>query len=273
MKFQGKSVLITGASSGIGKALAAAFAQQGAALTLGARRLPALEEVRAELTQRYRVPVAVQVCDVTNANACQALVEAATHAHGRLDVAIANAGISMRAGFENVELNVLRQVMETNFWGAVYIAKAAVPALVATRGSLVGISSVAGIKGLPKRTGYSASKFALNGFLEALRIELKPQGVHVLTACPGYTASAIRERALVADGNPQGATPRQEAKMMTAETAARYIVAATAKRKRSLVLTRTGKATSLLQKLAPGYLDGLVARAIAKEDAALPQDD
>jgi len=155
--------------------------------------------------------------------------------------------------------------MDVNFWGTVYCSKFALPHLLKTRGSLVGVSSIAGYKGLPGRSGYSASKFAMQGLLEVIRIENIKKGLHVLIACPGFTASNIRKTALAADGTQQGESPRDEDKMMSAEAVAKKIAIAIAKRKRTLVLTSQGKMTVLLNKFIPGRLDKMVYNHIAKE--------
>ncbi len=131
--------------------------------------------------------------------------------------------------------------MDINFFGVVFATKACLPEIIKNKGSVIGISSIAGFRGLPGRTAYSASKFALNGFLETLRTELLYKGVHVLTACPGFTASNIRKRALTKDGTNQGESPREEEKMMTAEECAEHIYKATLKRKKILILTSQGK--------------------------------
>ena len=129
----------------------------------------------------------------------------------------------MRALFDDCDLSVLHRLMDVNFWGTVNCTKYALPWLQRSRGSLVGISSVAGIHGLPGRTGYSASKYAMTGFLDTIRVENLKKGVHVMTACPGFTASNVRFSALTADGSQQGETPRNEAKMMTPEQVARIV--------------------------------------------------
>jgi dehydrogenase/reductase SDR family member 7B len=156
-------------------------------------------------------------------------------------------------------------LMQVNFWGAVYCTKYAMPCLLESRGSVVGVSSIAGYKGLPARSGYSASKFALQGFLECLRIENLKTGLHVLIACPGFTASNIRKTALAQDGSMQGESPREEDEMMSAETVAHHIVDATIKRRRTLILTRQGKLTVLLNKFFPKLTDKLVYNHMAKE--------
>ena len=186
-------------------------------------------------------------------------------AYGKIDILINNAGISMRALFEDVDLNVLRRLMDTNFWGTVYCSKFALPHLLESKGSLVGISSIAGYKGLPGRTGYSSSKFAIQGLLEVIRIENRKEGLHVLIAAPGFTASNIRNVALAKDGSQQGETPLDESKLMSSETVAKKIANAIETRKRTLVLTTQGKMTVLLNKFFPSFMDKVVYNHMAKE--------
>ncbi len=260
---ENKVVIITGASSGIGKALAFEFASKGAKLVLGARRVELLEELKAQLPN---TEVVLHATDVSQEQDCKALIEAAVSNFGRIDVLVNNAGISMRAIFEDVELDVLRRLMDVNFWGTVYCSKYALPHLLKTKGSLVGIISIAGHVGLPGRTGYSASKFAVRGFLDTLRIENLKKGLHVLVAAPGFTASEVRKAALTASGSNQGETPRNESKMMSAEECAAHIVKAVEKRKRQLVLTFVeGKVTVFLGKMFPKLLDKLTYNHMAKE--------
>jgi len=262
---KGKVVVISGASSGIGKALAARYAQAGAHLAICARSLERLEPVADVLRSRYSVDVLAQRCDVSDQAQCGEFIAQTLESLGRIDVLINNAGISMRAPFQDVNLAVLHQVMDINYWGSVYLTKAALPAVMQQKGSLVGVSSIAGFVGLPERVGYSSSKFALHGFLEALRIELLKQGTHVLLACPGFTESNIRNTALLADGHPQGKSPREEKGLMTAEAVAEAIFRAQQRRKRTLVLTGKGKWTVRLRKLFPAWMDTLVWREFEKE--------
>ncbi|EJF11067.1 short-chain dehydrogenase/reductase SDR [Pontibacter sp. BAB1700] len=196
---------------------------------------------------------------------CERMVTETVNRYGKLDVLINNAGISMRALFQDLDLDVLRKVMDINFWGTVYSTKYALPHIQTAKGSIIGISSIAGYRGLPARTGYSASKFAMHGFLETLRTELLHSGVHVLIACPGFTASNIRNTALAADGQQQGETPRDEQKMMSAEEVADRILQATIKRKRDLVMTTQGKMAVWVNKLFPSLADKLVYNVMAKE--------
>lgn len=257
-----KVVVITGASSGIGKALATTYAKSGAKLVLGARRLDRLESLASELDTET-ICVAT---DVTKEQDCKQLIDSALDHFGKIDVLINNAGISMRALFEDLELDVLKNVMDVNFWGTVYCTKYALPHIIETKGSIVGVISIAGYVGLPGRTGYAASKFAVRGFLDTVRIENLHKGVHVLVAAPGFTASEIRTKALVEDGSSQGDTPRNESKMMSAEECAQHIYKAVKRRKRSLILTFIeGKFTVFLSKFFPSLLDRLTFNHMAKE--------
>lgn len=258
-----KVVIITGASSGIGRALAKEFAAKGAKLSLGARRTEMLEKLKSELQD---TEILITPTDVSKEADCKALIEKTIQHYGQIDVMINNAGISMRSLFEEVELDVIRQLMDVNFYGTVYCSKYALPYLLKTKGSLVGVISIAGFVGLPGRTGYSASKFAIRGFLDTVRIENMKKGLHVLVAAPGFTASEVRKVALTSDGTQQGETPRNEEKMMSAEECAHHIIKAIEKRKRELILTFVeGKLTVFLGKFFPSLLDKLTYSHMAKE--------
>jgi short-subunit dehydrogenase len=265
MSLKDKIVVITGASSGIGKALAVELARRGANLVLGARQYVTLCEITQELEKQHAVRAIAVQCDVTREEDCEQLIKQAVLTFGRVDVLINNAGISMRALFQDVDLKVLRSLMDVNFWGAVYCTKYAMPEILKSKGSIVGVSSIAGYKGLPGRTGYSASKFAMNGFLDALRVENLKTGVHVMTACPGFTASNIRNTALNKNGVSQGESSLEEEKMMTAEEVAKIIADGIEKRARTLIMTGQGKMTVTLSKLLPALLDKLVYNVFAKE--------
>lgn len=258
-----KVVVITGASSGIGKALAERYAEEGWNLVLAARREDRLLELRNDLNSTEVLTVKT---DVTREADCRNLIEQAIQRFGRIDVLVNNAGISMRALFDITDLDVLRRVMDVNFWGTVYCTKYALTHLLETKGSLVGIISIGGYIGLPGRTGYSASKFAVRGFLQTIRTEHLNDGLHVLIAAPGFTASEIRKTALIGNGNQQGDTPRDEAKMMSAEECALHIFRAVQKRKRNLVLTfLEGKLTVFLSKFFPAFIDKLTYKMFARE--------
>jgi len=269
MRLNDKIVIITGASSGIGKSLANEFAKHGANLVLAARQYTALTEITQNLETQYQIKAIAVQCDVTIEDECAALIKQAIATFGKIDVLVNNAGISMRALFKDADLKVLKAVMDVNFWGTVYCTKYALPEILKTKGSIVGVSSIAGYKGLPGRTGYSASKFAVNGFLDALRVENLKNGIHILTACPGFTASNIRNTALDANGKQQGESTLHEEKMMTADEVAAIIVKGVENRARTLIMTGQGKLTVFLNKLLPGFLDKMVYNMIAKEKNSL----
>lgn len=261
-----KVVIITGASSGIGLALAREYAGRNFNIVAAARRLDRLEKLKEEL-EKKNIEVFIVQTDVSKEEDCRNLIDKSVEHFGKIDVLINNAGISMRALFEEVELDVIRRLMDVNFWGTVYCTKYALPHLLKSKGSLVGVISIAGHVGLPGRTGYSASKFAVRGFLDTLRIENIKKGLNVLVAAPGFTASEVREVALTQDGSPQGKTPRKEEKMMTAETCAYKIANAQTKRKSQLIMTFTeGKLTVFLNKRFPRMMDKMIYNSMAKED-------
>lgn len=258
-----KTVVITGASSGIGEALAREYARRGFNLVLAARSIDKLEMLTSEL--KSSDVLCVQT-DVSLEEDCRHLINEAVAKFGGIDILINNAGISMRAIFEDVDLRVIRELMDVNFWGTVYCTKYALPYLLKVKGSVVGIISIAGHIGMPGRTGYSASKYAVRGFLDALRVENLRKGLHVLVVAPGFTQSNIRKVALIADGSKQGETPRDEDKMMTADRVAEIIAKGVDRKKRSLVLTFVeGKLTVFLSKWLPSLIDKLSYNHIAKE--------
>lgn len=259
-----KVVIITGGSSGIGKALAEVFGKNGSKVLITGRNKIDLDNAVNELKSKG-VLISGFVADVSREEDNKRMAQEAIDRFGKIDVLINNAGITMRALFEEVDMTVVKKVMDINFYGVLYATQACMPEIIRNKGSVVGISSIAGYRGLPGRTGYSASKFALNGFLEVLRTEMLYRGVHVLTACPGFTASNIRKRALTKDGSSQGESPRAEEKMMTAEECAQHIYTATVKRKNSLILTTQGKLAVWLNKLFPRLADKMVYNVMAKE--------
>lgn len=260
---QNKVVVITGASSGIGKALAEKYASKGWRLVLGARRVERLKELEKALPNTEILSVKT---DVSVEEDCRNLIESAIQKFGQIDVLINNAGISMRASIEDVEMDVLRKLMDVNYWGTVYCTKFALPHLLKQKGSLVGVISVGGYVGLPGRTGYSASKFAVRGFLDTVRIEYLKSGLHVLVAAPGFTASEIRKTALVADGSQQGSTPRNESKMMSAEDCANHIYRAVKRRRRKIVISFfDGKVMVLVAKLWADLVDRALYYVFARE--------
>jgi short-subunit dehydrogenase len=269
MKLNDKVVIITGASSGIGKALAIECARRGANLVVAARQYVVLCELTESLIKEFGIRAVAVQCDVSVEDDCAYLIKQSILTFGQIDVLINNAGISMRALFTDVDVNVMKTVMDVNFWGTVYCTKYALPYILLTKGSIVGVSSIAGYKGLPGRAGYSASKFAMNGFLDVLRMENLKTGVHVLTACPGFTASNIRNTALDKSGVPQGESTLEEDKMMTAAAVATIIADGVENRRRTLIMTGQGKLLVQLSKFFPAWLDKLVYKQFAKEKNAL----
>ena len=259
-----KVIVITGASSGIGEAMAREYAKMGAKIVMAARREEELQRIAHEI-ESTGGQVTYAACDVVNEQECQHLMDVAVERFGGIDILICNAGLSMRALFDECDLKVLHRLMDVNFWGTVNCTKYALPWIQKSRGSIVGISSVAGIHGLPGRTGYSASKYAITGFLDTIRIENLKKGVHVMTACPGFTASNVRFSALTADGSQQGETPRNEAKMMTPEQVAHIVARGIRRRKRLCLMEWEGRATHFLKKLFPGLVDKLFYKVMAQE--------
>jgi short-subunit dehydrogenase len=257
-----KVIIITGASSGIGMAAAQEFINQGCRVVIAARRIELLNEFEATCPTASILSVK---CDVSVEEDCKNLINKTIDKFGQIDVLVNNAGISMRAMFRDLDLKVIKNLMDVNFWGTVYCTKYALPHLLKSEGSVVGVISIAGYKGLPARTGYSASKFAIYGFLDTLRIEHLKDNLHVMIFAPGFTASNIREQALVADGTQQGETPRDESKMMSAVKCAEYLVNGVKKRKAEIILTPIGKFLVILNKFFPRLVDRLEYNYMKKE--------
>lgn len=252
--FRDKVVIVTGASSGIGRATALEFARQGSRVVLAARSAERLAELEKEISA-LGTEALTCVTDVANEEDCRRLVEKTVERFGTIHILINNAGISMRALFDDVDIAVLKRLMDVNFWGTVYCTRYALPYIVKNRGSIVGVSSTAGFHGLPGRTGYSASKFAIHGFLETIRIENLKEKLHVMIIAPGFTTSEVRRHALLADGTEQGNSPREEKKMMSPEFVARWVLKGIRKKKRNKIMTWTGRFTALLQRIIPAVVD------------------
>jgi short-subunit dehydrogenase len=261
-----KVALITGASSGIGLALSWVGAQKEFNLMLTGRNQLALEQLRKEITAQYPLcDISILSGEISEEDFCKTLIRTCIERLGRLDVLINNAGMSMRGLLIDTEISVLKRLMDVNFWGSVYCTKYALPHLLEQKGSVIGVSSIAGFKGLPARTGYSSSKFALQGFLESLRNENRKKGLHVLIACPGYTESNIRKTALDSKGIAQGETPLNESKLMSANEVALRIWKAYDKRSWYVIMTAQGKLAVWINKLWPQLADWLTYKVISKE--------
>lgn len=255
--FADKVVVVTGGSEGIGKALVELLLQKGARVATCGRNHEKL--YRLQTAQAGR-PLHAATADVSKEDDCRKFIDSAIKTFGTIDILINNAGVSMRALFKDVELETLRTLMDINFWGTVYCTKFSLNEIIKNKGSVIGVSSIAGFRGLPGRTGYSASKFAVNGFLEALRTEVMEDGVNVLWVCPGFTASNIRNAALDKDAKPQKENLMDEEKMMSAEECAEYILKAIEKKKRTMVLTFLGIRTVFMNKFFPALTDKLVRK-------------
>lgn len=260
--FANKVVVVTGGSEGIGKALVTLLLQVGAHVATCGRNQQKLHALQTSLGSKS---LHVVTADVSKQDDCLKFINSVVTTFGTIDILINNAGVSMRALFKDVDLETLRRLMEVNFWGTVYCTKFALNEIIKNKGAIVGLSSIAGFRGLPGRTGYSASKFAINGFLEALRTELLDDGVNVMWLSPGFTTSNIRNVALDKDAQPQKENPMDEGKMMSAEECAGYILVAIEKKKRTKILTFLGLRTVLMNKFFPGLTDKLVKNFYFKD--------
>jgi NAD(P)-dependent dehydrogenase (short-subunit alcohol dehydrogenase family) len=263
--FRGNAVLITGASRGIGRAMALQLAGLGARLGLMARPSDALSETTAACRDRGALAVELPG-DVADEAVCERAVERAVSDLGRLDALIANAGISMLALFEDLpDVAPIERLMRVNFFGAVYCVRHALPALMRSGGRVVAVSSLTGLTGVPTRTGYAASKHAMRGFFDSLRIELRPHGVSVTVAYPGFVDTGIREGAV---GNGPGRGPGEEGRVMTADECASRILDAAARRRREVVMTGKGRAGRWLKLVAPGLVDRIASRSVGFHSSA-----
>ncbi|HXB46057.1 MAG TPA: SDR family oxidoreductase [Puia sp.] len=261
--FNDKVIVITGGSDGIGRALIDALIPLGAKIATCARNYDKLYNLQLEYPN---ILLHTMACDVSNENDCKRFIVSTIEVFGHIDILINNAGISMHSLFNDVDVDVMKKVMDINFFGAVYCTKYALSSILETKGIIVGISSTAGYRGLPGRSGYSASKFALRGWLEALRSELIHSGVHVMWVSPGFTASNIRNTALNEKGELQGESPIDENKLMSAEECANYIIKAVEKGKRTLVLTSSGKLAVFMNKFFPSWSDKLMYNYFFKDE-------
>jgi short-subunit dehydrogenase len=259
--FKNKVVAVTGGSNGIGKALVQLLLQMDAKVATCSRNQDNLYTLQIANAGK---PLHTLVADVSNPNDCRNFINSTISTFGGIDILINNAGVSMRALVKDAELDVFKKVMDINYYGTVYCTKLALPSIIERKGTVVAVSSIAGYRGLPGRSGYSASKYAVNGWMEALRTELLPDGVNVMWVCPGFTASNIRNTALNNVGQSQGESPMDENGMMSANECAMHILNAIEKRKRTLILTFTGKRTVFMNKFFPSWADRLVHKFFFK---------
>jgi short-subunit dehydrogenase len=260
--FKNKVVVVTGGTDGIGKALVDALIAEGAKVATCGRNHDKLYQLQSQHPSAH---LHTMVADVSSENDCRRFIETTIKFFGGVDILINNAGISMRALLKDVSTETIRKVMDINFYGAVYCTRYALESIIERKGTIVGVSSIAGYRGLPGRSGYSASKWALQGFLESLKTELMHDGVHVMWVCPGFTTSNIRNAALDKDAKSHGESKMDESSMMSAEECAEHILTAVRKKKRTLVLTFTGKRTVFMNKFFPGLADKLAYKFFFKD--------
>ncbi len=257
-------VIITGASSGIGRELAIQLANRGAKVVVAARDLERLEEVAAQCKNNGNVLVVKT--DVSKPADCENLTNLTIKKYGRIDSLINNAGFAMRAAFEELpDSTLLEDIMRVNYLGSVYCTYFALPHLKKSKGRIVGISSLAGKTGVPMMSGYAASKHAMVGFFDSLRIEVAEYGISVTIIYPGFVETEIVKRAIGPDGKPVGGSKNPRAGLMTAETCARLIIKAIAKRRRELVMTAQAKVGQWIKLIAPGLVDQIARKAMAKK--------
>ena len=261
-RMNGNVVVITGASKGIGAELARQLAAKGAKLVLAARNEKELDAVADECRKAGASVVSVKA-DVAVERDCQTIVAGAILAFGHLDTLVNNAGVSMWARFEDIDdMSILAHIMQVNYMGAVYCTHYALPHLREAKGRIVGIASLAGRTGVPTRTGYSASKHAMTGFFDSLRIELADAGVTVTMIYPGFVSTGIRVNASGPDGKPAAVNPVDERQVMSPQECARIIVEAVETRRREVIMTARGKMALWLKLVAPGLVDRIARRAI-----------
>jgi short-subunit dehydrogenase len=259
--FKDKVVVVTGGTDGIGRALVEELLQEGAKVATCGRNHDKLYSLQSSFPSS---PLHTMVADVSSENDCRRFLETTIKFYGGVDILINNAGISMRALIKDATTEVIRKVMDINFFGTVYCTKYALPSIIERKGTIVGVSSIAGYRGLPGRSAYSASKWAMIGWMESIKTELLHEKVHVMWVCPGFTTSNIRSAALNKDAEVNGESLMEENKMMPADECARHILNAIRKKKRSLVLTFTGKRTIFMNKFFPGLADKLTHRFFFK---------
>ena len=267
-----KVIIVTGASDGIGAEMARQLAQahgSGVALVLAARNGEMLADVAGQC-EALGAQALVVPTDVTVQEQCNRLIAAAMERFGRIDGLVNNAGRSAHALFEEVaDLGWYEELMRVNLWGSVWCTHAALPHLKASKGSIVAVSSIVGLVGVPGRTAYAATKFAMTGFFETLRMELKGAGVSVTTAYPGVVATKIRVRGFNADGKPAGVSKLKEDDAMSVEECARLIIEGMNKRQREVVMTAKAKVGRFLKLVAPGVVEDMALAAV--KDDGKPQ--
>ncbi len=262
MSLENNVTIITGASTGIGEALAYELAKRGAHLVLSSRRVEELERV-ADNVRKLGARATVIACDVAKPKDCKHLIDATVSEFGGIDTIVLNAGMTMWAKFADIkDISIVDRIMQVNYMGAVYCTHYALPHLASARGRIVGVASLTGLVGVPTRTAYAASKHAMRGFFDSLRIELSATGVTVTMIYPGFVATGIRENATGADGKAAKVDPVNKDEVMSVEECAAIILRAMEARKREEVMTLKGKLGQWLKLMAPRIIDGMAKRAV-----------
>ncbi len=263
--FSEQVIVITGASTGIGRATAIAFVQAGARVVLAARSADALAQLAADLGGPDRA-LAIPT-DVSDPAQCQRLIAGAIDHFGRIDVLVNNAGMVVSGLFENLQPGDIERQFAVNLFGAAYCARAALPHLKASRGVIINVSSVAGLIGTPTASAYSASKAAMNAWSRALWVELRPYGVGVVTLCPYFTSGVkLAEKGILRGGSLHSTKekPRRAPGTQTTEQVAQAILRAARRRPRIVVLSPAGKFIWWLDRLFPWLTDWVMARGLPK---------
>jgi NAD(P)-dependent dehydrogenase (short-subunit alcohol dehydrogenase family) len=264
--FSGATVVVSGAGSGLGRALAIRFARGGARIVALDRDSGAVAAVAGELSQAGFEALAC-CCDITDASACQAAIDRTVERFGRIDVLVNNAGISHRSAFAATATAVLRRVVEVNLFGAINLTRPALPALQQARGLIIAVSSVAGFTPLIARTGYAASKHALHGFFESLRTELTPDGIDVMMVCPSFIATGIDRNALGPDGGAATHAQVVVGQRLRPDEVADRVFRGAERSSRLLLIGRTARIAWWVSRLAPSLYERIMARRLQGEMA------
>ena len=265
--FRGKVVVVTGAAGGLGRALCRRFGAAGSRVVALDRDAASLAGLLADL-QEAGITATTEVCDLSREEDCRSAMAAATRAFGGIDVLVNNAGITHRSAFARTRPEVIRRVMAVNFLGAMQCTHAALETLLARRGMIVVISSVAGFAPLIARTGYAASKHALHGFFDSLRTEVEPLGVKVLLVCPSFIETGIEKNALAGDGNLARHPQSIVGTRATPHAVASKIFTAAAKERRLLLPDAVSRSSWWLSRLAPQFYVRLMVRKLGREMVA-----
>jgi short-subunit dehydrogenase len=272
--FREKTVVVTGASSGIGKALTLQLADEGAWLALAAREVQRLDALVLECQQRGGKAIAIPT-DVADESQCCTLIQRTRETYGRIDMLVNNAGMAVVSKLEDLpDLHHFKQVMDVNFYGMVYCTYYALPYIKKASGRIVNVSSLGGVMAIPFNTSYIASKFAVNGFSDSLRMELTKAGVSVTVICPYWVVTEFHQRYLDRNGKPKGPSGRAiyTDKTMTANRCAQIILKAARRRKRE-VLMGPGRMGVWLKLIAPNLVDKMVVEAVLRPAAKRVSDD